>query len=31
MALVYNTGFDYVSKIGDKEIKFKAWTAKNER
>lgn len=31
MALVYNTGFDYLSKIGEKEIKFKQWTAKEER
>ena len=31
MALVYDTGFEYESVIGDKTIKFKAWTAKNER
>lgn len=31
MALVYETGYDFVSKLGDREVKFKAWTAKNER
>lgn len=31
MALTYNIGYDYTSVIGDKEIKFKQWTAKEER
>lgn len=31
MALKYEVGYDYTAKIGDKEIKFKQWTAKEER
>lgn len=31
MALVYKAGFDYESVIGDKKIKFRQWTAKEER
>ena len=31
MALVYNAGYDYESVIGDKKIKFRQWTAKEER
>jgi len=31
MALIYETGYEYVSKIGEKEIKFRQWTAKEER
>ena len=31
MALKYEIGYDYISKIGDKEIKFRPWTAKEER
>lgn len=31
MALVYESKYDFIAKIGDKEIKFKPWTAKEER
>ena len=31
MALIYEAGYDYISKMGLKEIKFKQWTAKEER
>lgn len=31
MALVYEAGYDYISEIGDKKIKFRQWTAKEER
>jgi len=31
MALTYKAGYDYTAKIGDKEVKFKQWTAKEER
>lgn len=31
MALKYEVSYDYTSVIGDKEIKFKQWTAKDER
>ena len=31
MALVYEAGYDYTSVIGDKKIKFRQWTAKEER
>ena len=31
MKLVYESGYEYESKLGDRVIKFKAWTAKNER
>lgn len=31
MALSYKTGYDFVSQIGTKQIKFKMWTAKDER
>ena len=31
MALVYKEGYDFTSTIGDKQIKFKSWTAKEER
>lgn len=31
MALIYNTGYNYTSIIGEKNIKFKQWTAKEER
>jgi len=31
MALEYTEGYKYTSKIGDKEIKFRSWTAKDER
>jgi hypothetical protein len=31
MALVYDIKYDYISEIGDKKIKFKQWTAKDER
>ena len=31
MALVYDVSYEYTSVIGDKEIKFKQWTAKDER
>jgi hypothetical protein len=31
MALIYESGYDYTSVIGDKQIKFRQWTAKDER
>jgi len=31
MALKYEPSYEHISKIGDKEIKFKEWTAKEER
>ena len=31
MALKYEVKYDFISKIGDKEIEFKQWTAKDER
>lgn len=31
MALEYNVQYSNVAKIGDKEIKFKPWTTKNEK
>jgi len=31
MALIYTAGYDYTAKMGKKEIKFKPWTAKEER
>jgi len=31
MALVYNTGYNLSTLIGDREIKFKEWTAKEEK
>ena len=31
MALKYEAGYDYTARIGEKEIKFKQWTAKEER
>ena len=31
MALVYDVSYDYTSVIGDREVKFKQWTAKDER
>jgi hypothetical protein len=31
MALVYEASYDYEAVIGDKKIKFKQWTAKDER
>lgn len=31
MALIYESGYDYTSVIGDKQVKFRQWTAKDER
>ena len=31
MGLEYKVGYEYTSVIGDKEVKFKGWTAKEER
>jgi len=31
MALTYNKKYDNIAKIGNKEIKFKAWSTKNEK
>jgi len=31
MALKFEAGYDHTAKIGEKEIKFKQWTAKEER
>jgi hypothetical protein len=31
MALVYESGYDYISVIGSRQIKFRQWTAKEER
>ncbi len=31
MALIYKTGYDFISEMGTKSVKFKRWSAKEER
>ncbi len=31
MALIYETKYEFISELGDKSVKFKRWTAKEER